>query len=141
MVAGSKVRRLGTLGPAVHAGAGRLVRAQDVSGESQFIIFIFKLRPSHEYGYKDICHNWVIDRWDPEKLMDLYVEMGARYFMAMGVHHDNFDCWNSAYQPWNSVNVGPKVDIVGTWEKLARKHGMRFGIGFHDTPHAPGASL
>ncbi len=87
-----------------------------------------------EYGYKDICHNWVIDKWDPEELMNLYVEMGARYFMAMGVHHDNFDCWNSAYQPWNSVNVGPKVDIVGTWEKTARQHGLRFGIGFHHSP-------
>lgn len=87
-----------------------------------------------EYGYKDICHNWVIDRWKPEELMDLYVEMGARYFMAMGVHHDNFDSWDSAYQPWNSVRVGPKVDIVGTWEKVARQRGLRFGIGFHHTP-------
>lgn len=87
-----------------------------------------------EYGYKDVCHDWVIDRFEPGKLMDLYVEMGARYFVAMGVHHDNFDCWDSAYQPWNSVRVGPKVDIVGTWEKVARQHGMRFGIGFHHTP-------
>jgi len=87
-----------------------------------------------EYGYKDICHNWVIDKWNPEALMDLYVEMGARYFLAMGVHHDNFDCWNSAYQPWNSVNIGPKQDIVGTWEKIARQHGLRFGIGFHNSP-------
>lgn len=87
-----------------------------------------------EYGYKDICHNWVIDRWNPEELMDLYVEMGARYFLAMGVHHDNFDCWDSEYQPWNSVNVGPKKDIVGTWEKIARQHGLRFGIGFHHSP-------
>lgn len=87
-----------------------------------------------EYGYKEICHNWVIDKWNPEELMDLYEEMGARYFMAMGVHHDNFDCWNSAYQPWNSVNVGPKQDIVGIWEKVSRQHGLRFGIGFHNTP-------
>jgi alpha-L-fucosidase len=87
-----------------------------------------------EYGYKDICHNWVVDRWKPDALMDLFVEMGARYFMAMGVHHDNFDCWDSAYQPWNSVRVGPKVDIVGTWEKAARQRGLRFGIGFHNTP-------
>ena len=87
-----------------------------------------------EYGYKDICHNWVIDKWNPEELMDLYVEMGARYFMSMGVHHDNFDCWNSTYQPWNSVNVGPKTDIIGTWEKVTRQHGLRFGIGFHNSP-------
>ena len=87
-----------------------------------------------EYGYKDICNNWVIDRWKPEELMDLFVEMGARYFMAMGVHHDNFDCWDSTYQPWNSVRVGPKVDVVGTWEKIARQKGLRFGIGFHNSP-------
>ncbi|MEO8405612.1 MAG: alpha-L-fucosidase, partial [Chitinophagaceae bacterium] len=87
-----------------------------------------------EYGYKDIARNWVIDKWNPEELMELFVEMGARYFMAMGVHHDNFDCWDSKYQPWNSVRVGPKVDIVGTWEKIARKYGMHFGIGFHNTP-------
>ncbi len=87
-----------------------------------------------EYGYKDIAHNWAIDRWNPNDLMDLYVEMGARYFMAMGVHHDNFDCWDSKYQPWNSVRVGPKVDVVGTWEKAARRHGLRFGIGFHNSP-------
>jgi alpha-L-fucosidase len=87
-----------------------------------------------EYGYKEICNNWVIDRWNPEAMMRLFVEMGARYFMAMGVHHDNFDCWNSKYQPWNSVNIGPKVDVVGIWEKIARKHGLHFGIGFHNTP-------
>jgi alpha-L-fucosidase len=87
-----------------------------------------------DYGYKDIAHNWVIDRWHPNELMDLYVEMGARYFMAMGDHHDNFDNFNSKYQPWNSVRVGPKVDVVGTWEKAARAHSLRFGIGFHASP-------
>ena len=32
------------------------------------------------------------------------------------------------------MHVGPKVDIVYTWEKIARKHGLHFGIGFHHTP-------
>ncbi len=109
-------------------------RGMYLQGNAQYEFHLKNFGHPSEYGYKDICHNWVIDRWDPEKLMNLYVEMGARYFMAMGVHHDNFDCWDSAYQPWNSVNVGPKVDIVGTWEKIARKHGLRFGIGFHNTP-------
>lgn len=103
-------------------------------GQWQYNSHLKRFGHPSEYGYKDICHNWVIDRWKPEEMMDLFVEMGARYFMAMGVHHDNFDCWNSAYQPWNSVNVGPKVDVIGTWEKIARSHGMRFGIGFHNSP-------
>jgi alpha-L-fucosidase len=109
-------------------------RGMYMQGNTQYNYNLNHFGHPSEYGYKDITHNWVIDRWNPNELMDLYVEMGARYFMAMGVHHDNFDCWDSAYQPWNSVNVGPKVDIVGTWEKIAREHGLRFGIGFHNTP-------
>jgi alpha-L-fucosidase len=109
-------------------------RGMYMQGSRQYEYNLKNFGHPSEYGYKDICHNWVIDRWNPEELMDLFVEMGARYFMAMGVHHDNFDCWNSTYQPWNSVNVGPKQDIVGTWEKIARQHGLRFGIGFHNTP-------
>jgi alpha-L-fucosidase len=109
-------------------------RGMYIQGNRQYEYNVKNFGHPSEYGYKDICYNWVIDRWNPAELMDLFVEMGARYFMAMGVHHDNFDCWNSAYQPWNSVNVGPKVDIIGTWEKEARKRGMRFGIGFHNSP-------
>jgi alpha-L-fucosidase len=109
-------------------------RGMYIEGSAQYNYHLTHFGHPSEYGYKDICHNWAIDRWKPNELMDLYVEMGARYFVAMGVHHDNFDCWDSAYQPWNSVRVGPKVDIVGTWGKVARQHGLRFGIGFHNTP-------
>ncbi len=109
-------------------------RGMYVEGSAQYNYHLKHFGHPSVYGYKDICHNWVIDRWKPDELMDLYVEMGARFFMAMGCHHDDFDCFNSKYQPWNSTRVGPKVDIVGRWEKAARRRGMRFGIGFHDTP-------
>jgi alpha-L-fucosidase len=109
-------------------------RGMYMQNNQQYNFHLSNFGHPSEYGYKDICKNWVIDRWDPNGLMELYVEMGARYFMAMGVHHDNFDCWDSTYQPWNSVNVGPKVDVVGTWEKVARQRGLRFGIGFHHSP-------
>jgi len=86
------------------------------------------------YGYKDIAHNWVVDQWNPSSLMDLYVQMGAKFFMAMGSHHDNFACYDTVYQPWNTAKVGPKQDMVAVWEPLARQAGLRFGIGFHNTP-------
>ena len=50
-------------------------------------------------------------------MINLYKRAGAEYLVALATHHDNFDCWNSKYQPWNCVNVGPKRDIVGTWAK------------------------
>ncbi|MFH6991740.1 alpha-L-fucosidase [Flavobacterium sp. FlaQc-48] len=84
-----------------------------------------------EFGYKDILPLWKAEKWDPEKLMKLYKKAGARYVIAQGMHHDNFDLWNSKYQPWNSVKIGPKRDILADWKKAALKEGMKFGIAFH----------
>jgi alpha-L-fucosidase len=84
-----------------------------------------------KFGFKDVCNLWKADKWEPEKLIQLYKRAGARYFVAMANHHDNFDNWNSRHQPWNSVNIGPKKDIVGTWAKLARQNGLRFGVTVH----------
>jgi alpha-L-fucosidase len=49
----------------------------------------------------------------------------------MGVHHDNFDMWNSRHTRWNAANMGPKIDVVGLWQQAARKHGMKFGVSDH----------
>ena len=56
---------------------------------------------------------------------------GAKYFVALANHHDNQDTFNSKYHGWNTMRVGPKKDIVGTWEKAARARGLRFGISNH----------
>src|SRR5690348_18124246 len=52
-------------------------------------------------------------RWDPARLIDVYKRAGAKYFFALANHHDNFDAYSSRHHDWNSVNVGPKRDIVG----------------------------
>ena len=83
------------------------------------------------YGYKDMLPLWKAQNWNPDKLMALYKRAGARYVIGQGMHHDHFDLWNSKYQPWNSVKIGPKRDILRGWEKAARAQGIRFGIAFH----------
>jgi alpha-L-fucosidase len=82
-------------------------------------------------GFKDVIHSWKAEKWDPDALVALYQRAGARYFFAMANHHDNFDMWNSAHQPWNSVAIGPKQDIVGGWARAARENGLRFGVSVH----------
>jgi alpha-L-fucosidase len=82
-------------------------------------------------GFKDICSLWKAEKWEPDKLIALYKRAGAKYFVALANHHCNFDCWDSKYQPWNSVNIGPKKDIVGIWAKAARSQGLRFGVTVH----------
>jgi alpha-L-fucosidase len=84
-----------------------------------------------DFGFKDVIHEWKAQNWDPEKLLALYKRAGAQYFMALADHHDNFDNWDSKYQPWNSVNVGQHKDIIAGWATAARKHGLRFGVSVH----------
>lgn len=92
---------------------------------------IFGAPPSRELGYKDLCNRWKAQLWDPEKLIQLYANAGAKYFMAMGQHHDNFDCWDSPYQEWNSTRIGPMKDIVGGWAEACRRHGLKLGVSMH----------
>ncbi len=84
-----------------------------------------------EQGWKDIIPLWKAEKFDPDRLMTLYKAAGAKYFVSMGVHHDNFDLWNSKYHKWNAVQMGPHRDIVGDWQKAAKKQGLPFGVSEH----------
>jgi alpha-L-fucosidase len=84
-----------------------------------------------KFGYKDIIPLWKAERWDPEKLMALYKRVGARYFVSMASHHDNFFLWDSKIHRWNSVKMGPMKDVVGLWQQAAKKEGLRFGVSEH----------
>jgi alpha-L-fucosidase len=82
-------------------------------------------------GFKDVIHLWKAENFDPDKLIKFYRDNGAKIFMALANHHDNFDNFDSKYQPWNSVNVGPHKDLIGGWAAAARKYGLRFGVSVH----------
>jgi alpha-L-fucosidase len=82
-------------------------------------------------GFKEVIHQWKAEHFDPDKLLAFYKANGAKYFMALANHHDNFDNFNSKYQPWNSVAIGPKKDLIGGWARAARKNGLRFAVSVH----------
>ena len=83
------------------------------------------------FGYKDISAQWTLLNWEPEELISRYRKAGARLFLALANHHDSFDTWNSKHHPWNSVNIGPRRDVIGDWAAAARKQGLRFGVTSH----------
>lgn len=84
-----------------------------------------------EVGFKDILPLFKAENWDADALVKFYKECGAQYFFALGNHHDNFDLWDSQYQEWNSMNIGPKRDILAEWSAAAKKYNLPFGISFH----------
>ncbi len=82
-------------------------------------------------GFMEMQNRWKAEAWNPDALLDLYVKAGAKYFVALANHHDNFDNYHSRFHGWNSVRVGPKRDLVGTWAQAARARGLRFGVSNH----------
>jgi hypothetical protein len=83
-------------------------------------------------GFKDLIATWKADKFDPDYLMQLYQKSRREVLCGMAVHHDNFDLWNSKYQPrWNAVASAPKKDILGMIRKAALKQGLKFAVSEH----------
>jgi alpha-L-fucosidase len=102
-----------------------------IQGSKQNQYQVAHYGPPSRYGYKELCAQWTMLNWDPASLMARYKRAGAKFFLALANHHDGFDMWNSKHHPWNSVNLGPHRDIVGTWAETARQQGLRFGVTVH----------
>src|ERR1022692_4638473 len=132
MVPRRQVRHLGALGSAIGRRRRRLVCPQHVhAGQRAMQISRRCLRPSSKFGFKDVIPTWKGDKFDPDHLVSLYKKAGAKYFVSMGVHHDNFDLWNSKHTRWNAVNMGPRKDVVGMFRNAAMREGLKFGVSEH----------
>ena len=119
-------------GPQCVEGSGDwMARSMYMEGSSEYKHHVEHYGHPSEVGFKDIIPLFKAEKWNPDKLVAFYKKIGAQYFLALGNHHDNFDLWDSKYQPWNSVNMGPKRDILAEWERAARKYELPFGISFH----------
>ena len=106
-------------------------RGMYFKGSEQYNWHVSHFGDPSVFGLKDLCNAWKAEEWDPDSLIKLYKSVGAQYFMTLGEHHDNFDLWNSPYQEWNSVNVGPKRDIVKGWSDACKKYGLPLGVSIH----------
>jgi len=111
--------------------ARRMYLQTSPNADSTYNYHVTRFGHPSKFGYKDFIPMWKAENFDPVALAALYKECGAKFIGVMAVHHDNFDLWDSTWQPWNSAKMGPKRDIVGEWEKATRKEGLRFVITTH----------
>lgn len=120
-------------GPQCQPEAGDwYARGMYQEGSHQYKFHLEKYGHPSVFGFKDVINEWKAEKWDPEELVSLYKQAGAKYFMAMANHHDNMDMFESTYQPnWNSTKVGPKKDIIKGWAKAAKNNDLPFGVSVH----------
>jgi len=87
--------------------------------------------PQETFGYKDFMPLLTLSRWKPGEWAALFRKAGAKLVIVTAQHHDNFALWDSEVTPFNSVDMGPKRDIVGDLANAVRAQGMKFGASNH----------
>jgi alpha-L-fucosidase len=91
--------------------------------------------PPTKFGYKDFLPLFTAAKWDPDAWAQLFQQAGAKYVFAPGEHHDGFSNWDSAINPYNAKNYGPKRDLDGDLIQAVRKVGLKTGISDHSAFH------
>lgn len=102
-----------------------------IQGQKQYQHHLEHYGHPADTGFMEMNNRWKAEKWNPDELMGLYARAGAKYFVSLANHHDNFDNYNSRFHAWNSTRVGPRRDIVAGWAKAARAHGLKFGVSNH----------
>jgi len=87
--------------------------------------------PVDKFGYKDFIPMFKAEHFDADAWATLFQKSGARYVMPGAQHHENFAMWDSKVTPFNSMQMGPKRDVIGELAKAVRKHGMKLGVANH----------
>jgi alpha-L-fucosidase len=91
--------------------------------------------PPTKFGYKDFLPMFTAAKWDPDAWAALFKKAGAKYVLAPGEHHDGFSNWDSAINPYNAKNYGPKRDLDGDLLKAVEKVGLKTGLSDHSAFH------
>jgi alpha-L-fucosidase len=64
----------------------------------------------------------------PREWAALAKAAGMKYMVMTTRHHEGFSLWDSKVNPYNSVNLGPKRDIVREFVDACREFGLRIGF-------------
>lgn len=70
------------------------------------------------------------EKYNPEGLMALWKEAGAKYIVTMSKHHDGFAWWDSRWSKRNAVEMGPRKDLLTPLVEAARKEKFKVMMYF-----------
>ena len=88
-----------------------------------------KLEYGKDFEYKDFAPLFKAELFDPDEWATIFKNAGAKYIVMVAKHHDGYALWPSRQAPnWNSMEVGPKRDLVGDLTKSVKAAGLRMGL-------------
>ena len=86
------------------------------------------------FPYQDFAPMFRAELFDPDRWTDVFARSGAKYVALTSKHHEGFTLWKSEEanrswgRPWNSVDVGPKRDLLSDLSEAGRAKGLHMGI-------------
>jgi len=78
-----------------------------------------------DFQFDDFIPLFHPESYDPEALVKLFKETGARYLITMSKHHDGIAWWDSEWTRRNYVQMGPKRDLFSPMLAAAKQHGLK----------------
>ncbi len=82
-----------------------------------------------DFEYREFAPMFKAELFEPERWADLFARAGAKYVALTSKHHDGFCLWPSKQSKnWNSMDVGPKRDLLGDLSKAVREKGLKMGL-------------
>ncbi len=84
-----------------------------------------------EFGYKDFIPMFKAEKFNAKEWVSLFKKAGARYVVPVAEHHDAFAMYDSKFTRWNSVDMGPKRDVLKEIAIEAKQEGLYFGASSH----------
>ena len=71
-----------------------------------------------QFGYKDFIPMFKGEKFDPAAWAKLFCAAGAQYVMPVAEHHDGFAMYQTDFNRWNSVEMGPHQDVSVSYTHL-----------------------
>lgn len=82
-----------------------------------------------DFKYNDLTNHFKAELFNPAEWAELFENAGAKYVVLVTKHHDGYTLWPSKFnRNWNSVDTGPKRDIVGELTNAVRKTDLKMGL-------------
>ncbi|MDR2101089.1 MAG: alpha-L-fucosidase [Treponema sp.] len=110
--------------------------------EARFGMFVhfglYSVLGRHEWAMAE--ENWPVEEYEklagrfkpeagaPRQWARLARAAGMKYMVLTTRHHEGFSLWDSRANPYNSVNYGPRRDIVREYVDACREYGLRIGF-------------
>ncbi len=110
------------------------MKAKGTTGDGALTWAFHKRVYGADFPYFDFAPLFRAELFDPDRWAAVFVQSGAKYVALTSKHHEGFTLWRSPEanrswkRPWNSVDIGPKRDLVTELSEAGRRKGLRMGI-------------